>query len=122
MQLTKIHTDERGEIWILLINGKEHTLLLTKPKYARGGCIHRYSDEYCVVLDGAIEYHIRGRKVKKYAKGDSLFIPRNTPHYFIALEPSFVMEWGPAPEEKKEKCKSWRKKVEKINEEVHSSL
>jgi hypothetical protein len=124
MKLSKIHQDERGEIWILLIDGEEHTFLTSKKNFARGGCIHRFSKEHAVVIEGTVEYHVRGRKPKVYKKGESLSIPPNCPHYFVALEDSITLEWGATPEEKKEKYKQWRKVVDKINEEakIHSSI
>ena len=44
------------------------------------------------------------------------FIPRNTPHYFIALEDSIILEWGATPEEKINKHKEFRKMVDDIND------
>ena len=118
MKLAKIHKDKRGEIWILLKDNKEHTFLITNKGYARGGCIHRKSKEYVVVLEGTVEYHIRGKRIKTYSKGESLSINKNTPHYFISKEDSIVLEWGATPEEKKERHKQWRKTVDKINESL----
>lgn len=120
MELVKIHQDERGEIWVLLIEGKEHTFLTLKKNFARGGCIHRFSQEHAVVIKGTVEYHVRGRRPRVYIKGENISIPPNHPHYFIALEDSIVLEWGPIPEEKKEQHKQWRKVVDKINEEAKS--
>jgi len=91
-----------------------------KEKFCKGGCIHRFSQEHAVVIKGTVEYHVRGRKPRVYRKGESLLIPPNFPHYFIALEDSIVLEWGPSPEEKKERYKQWRKVVDKINEETKS--
>jgi hypothetical protein len=120
MKLDKIHQDERGEIWTLMIDGIEHTFLKSNKNCARGGCIHRLSREYAVVLQGAVEYHVRGKKPRIYKKGESLSIQPNCPHYFIAIEDSVVMEWGPSPEEKKEKYPQWRKVVDRINETTKS--
>ena len=116
MKLDKIHQDERGEIWTLMIDGREHTFLKSNKNSARGGCIHRFSEEHAVVLHGAVEYHVRGRKPRIFKNGEILLIKPNCPHYFIALEDAVVLEWGPSPEEKKEKHKQWRKVVDRINE------
>jgi len=121
MELAKIHQDERGEIWVLLIEGKEHTFLTVKKNFARGGCIHVFSQEHAVVIEGSVEYHIRGRRPRVYGKGESISIPQNCPHYFVAVEDSILLEWGPSPEEKKEKYKQWRKVVDKINKEAKSN-
>lgn len=120
MELEKIHKDERGEIWTLMIDGVEHTFLKSNKGYARGGCVHRFSEEYVVVLDGSVEYHIRGKKPRICRKGESLSIPPNTPHYFIVLENAIVLEWGASPEEKKEKHPEWRKVVDRINAKLTS--
>jgi hypothetical protein len=115
MILENIHTDKRGEIWTLMIDGVEHTFLKSNMGYARGGCIHRQSTEHAVILKGLVEYHIRGKKTKVYQKGESLSIKPNCPHYFIAIEDSIVVEWGPSPQEKQEKHPQWRKVVDQIN-------
>ena len=120
MKLEKIHQDERGEIWTLMIDGVEHTFLKSNKGYARGGCIHRTSEECAIILQGSVEYHIRGRKTRVYNKGQSLLIQPSCPHYFVSLENSVVVEWGPSPEEKKEKFPPWRKVVDNINKSVKS--
>ena len=115
MKLEKINEDKRGEIWTLMVGDVEHTFLASKKGSARGGCIHRLHKEYAVVLEGAVEYHVRGKKPKVYTKGQSIEIAANLPHYFVALEDSLTMEWGATPEEKKEKYPQWRKIVDQIN-------
>jgi len=125
LQLHKIHEDDRGAIFLIKGDLKEHeeiTLFTTKKGLARGGCIHKKNDEHCVVLEGKIIYYI-GEAIKSNAgllcdKGDSVLIPKNTPHYFIAFEDSLVMEWGATPEEKLEKHKETREIVEEINEKT----
>ena len=121
MILEKINQDKRGEIWTLMIGDVEHTFLTSYKKSARGGCIHRFSTEYAVVLKGSVEYHIRGKKTRVYKKGESLSIKPNCPHYFVALEDSVTLEWGASPEEKKERYPKWRKVVDSINEQAQSS-
>lgn len=121
MQLIKIHEDDRGEISILknLLTLPEVTIFKTKARYARGGCIHPFSDEYCCVVEGTILYTI-GENRAVYQKGASVFIPKNTPHYFESLQDSIVLEWGATSEEKKNKHASYRKIVDCINAGVHS--
>lgn len=119
MKLEKINQDKRGEIWTLMIDDVEHTFLKSYKRSARGGCIHRFSKEYAVVLQGSVEYHVKGRKTRVYKKGESLSIESNCPHYFIAIEDSVTMEWGPSPEEKKERYPQWRKVVDQINERTN---
>jgi mannose-6-phosphate isomerase-like protein (cupin superfamily) len=121
MKLDMIHSDYRGAIWTLMIDGTEHTFLKSNKGYARGGCVHKFSIEHVVILEGSVEYHIQGKKIRVYKKGQSLSIQPNRPHYFVALENSTVVEWGPSPEEKKEKHPEWRKVVDQINASIKSS-
>jgi len=118
LNLERIHKDERGEIDLLkgMMRYPEITLFTTKKGFARGGCIHRVNGEFNVVLEGEIRYFI-GEKEVLMKVGDSVTIPKNTPHYFIALTDSLVAEWGCEPEEKVEKHKEFREIVDKINKE-----
>ena len=120
MELKKIHADIRGTIDLLLdsqMSFDEITVFHTKEGYARGGCIHPKSDEYTTVIDGWVEYTI-GNKTYRMGVGESIVIPRNTPHYFVSLTNSIVLEWGATPEEKKNKHPQFRAIVEKINDPV----
>jgi mannose-6-phosphate isomerase-like protein (cupin superfamily) len=120
IKLEKIHKDDRGEIYILLGDLKEHkeiTLFSTNKDFARGGCIHKLNDEFNTVLEGKIHYFIGDNKFI-LSKGESIKIPRNTPHYFISLTDSLVVEWGCTPEEKVEKHKPFRDIVDDINKKV----
>jgi len=120
MELKKVHSDERGEIYIitsLLPDNKEVTILTTNKGFARGGCIHHLNDERFVVIKGMVRYFVEGRLSSFYNKGTSGFIGRGKAHYLIAITDSVVMEWGATVEEKKEKHKEWRKIVNNINRE-----
>lgn len=117
LNLKEIHKDNRGEIHILegdLKENKEITIFLTKSGFARGGCIHKINDELNVVLEGEIRYFV-GEKEIIMKRGDSVVIPRETPHYFISLTDSLVIEWGCLPEEKIEKYEPFRNIVNSIN-------
>ena len=117
LKLEKIHKDGRGEIYLIKGDLKEHeeiTLFITKKGFARGGCIHKKNNEFCVVLEGTIKHVIKDN-VKILQKGESIKVPRNTPHYFVGAIDSIVLEWGATPEEKKEKHKEFRKIVDEIN-------
>jgi len=124
--LKEIHKDERGSINLLvgdtLKNFEEITLFITNEGFARGGCIHRLNNEYCVVLEGKINYFIGDKPEAIYKEGDRVFIPKNTPHYFIAMTDCIVVEWGAAPVEKKERHEKFRQIVDKINRRMKNGI
>lgn len=119
MEIKEIHSDFRGKIYIMtgaLIDYPEITIMKTNKGYARGGCIHNDHDEFVCVLEGMIKYVYCDIKIEKIlTDGDSLLIPRATPHYFYSITDSIVMEWGADPEEKKAKHKEFRTIVDSIN-------
>lgn len=120
-KIDKIHSDDRGQIFLLTGNLKEHeeiTLFTTNKGFARGGCIHRLSDEYCTVFEGIIRYFIGYGEPVVLRKGQTIKIPKGTPHYFVSLEDSLVAEWGATPEEKKEKHPEFRKRMEECNDAI----
>ncbi len=116
----RIHKDKRGEINCFYNKGTEYTILTTKKGFARGGCIHKLNNEYFTILKGSVEYHIinpMGRQfISILCQGTAGVVPRNYPHYLIALEDAITLEWGALPKEKKEKHKPTRRIVDKINE------
>ena len=122
LKLELLHKDDRGEIYLLKGDSlKEHeeiTLFVTKKGYARGGCVHRHHDEFCVVLEGSIKYFIGEEYPEALAKGMSTLIPQAQPHYFVSNTDSIVAEWGATPEEKKEKDPVFRKYMEEHNARI----
>jgi len=120
LQLHKIHSDKRGDIYNITEDLKEFeevVIFTCKKGFARGGCIHNKNDEYCVVIEGCIRYYIGNKPYPTVlGSGDRVRIPKRTSHYFIALKDSIVMEWGATKEEKLEKHPGTRKIVEEINE------
>jgi mannose-6-phosphate isomerase-like protein (cupin superfamily) len=118
LEITKIHEDERGEIYSLPLKNEEETALFTTKKgYARGGCIHEINDEYLVIINGRVNF-LLGDKWLTLQKGMSMFIPHGTPHMFIAEEDSITIEWGVTKAEKEKKEPTMRKYVETINKQV----
>lgn len=120
MRLRNVHNDKRGEIYVInefLKDDKEITLIHTKANKARGGCNHKFNDEYHVVIEGKIAYNIgETNQVIILNKGDILKIEKNTPHYCIALEDSITIEFGTTPEEQGDRYEPFRKIVDEINE------
>ena len=92
-------------------------IFTTKKGFVRGGCVHNLNDEFCCVIEGELLYRL-GDKVIDCKKGDTIAIPKGTPHYFQALTYCVVLEWGATPEEKKEKHFEFRKIVETLNEKM----
>jgi quercetin dioxygenase-like cupin family protein len=119
LKLKQIHRDKRGKIHVLLDDeGNEiASLLSTKQHFARGGCIHKKNNEHCVVLKGRILYSRSHFPTETGSKGTVFFIKKNTPHYFVSLTDSLVMEFGATPEEQV-KHKATRKIVDRINAEA----
>lgn len=117
IKLNKIHGDERGEIYTITgdMEHEEITILTTNKGFARGGCIHNKNDEYCVVLEGIIEYHLGNEPPVIMDRGKTMWVPRGTPHYIRAIKDSIVVEWGATSEEKKEKDPEMRRIVVEIN-------
>jgi len=120
MNTKSIYIDGRGEIICFYLNKTEYTLLITKKGFARGGCIHNVM-EYGVVLEGAVEYHIKplekGMRMGTWIleKGDRIRVPVEHPHYFIALEDAIFLEWGAPPDQKERKDPKLRAVVDEIN-------
>ena len=112
--LKQIHSDKRGEIWILdgFASFSECKILKTNKGSARGGCVHT-QDEYLVVLEGTIGLAC-GETYYLLNKGDSRKILANTPHYFYSIKDSVVSEWG-ASLEGTTKDPEFLKIVEEIN-------
>jgi len=122
LKIDPIHSDKRGQILSLtgeeLIPYDEITIFKTNARYARGGCIHNSSKEHICVLKGIIKFYTEvNSEIKEItlSTGQSYTIDKQTPHYFVSLTDSVVMEWGPGIEEKKEKNEAFRKVVEAIN-------
>lgn len=122
MKLDKVHEDKRGKIYTLTGNdlkeSEEITIFTCKKGFARGGCIHKFSDEYVCILEGCVKYFIGDEGPEIMIKGESFLIPKNTPHFFVAQVDSLVAEWGATKKEKEEKHLETRKKVDEINKKM----
>jgi mannose-6-phosphate isomerase-like protein (cupin superfamily) len=114
-----IHEDSRGSINCFYIDGAEYTILQTRKGFVRGGCIHNV-EEHAVVLQGRVEYHIKSNpnRILVVEKGVSIRISPETPHYFIALVDSIVLEWNAPPDQKQRKDPEFRRIVEELNASV----
>jgi hypothetical protein len=121
MKLDIVHTDKRGVIASLTDDLIKHEVAIftTKAGKARGGCVHDINNEELVVIGGHIElYLVRKDGVKVrfvLIEGMEFKIKARTPHYYVAVKDSVVMEFGTTIEEKQNKHPRTRKIVEAIN-------
>ena len=118
MKSESIQTDKRGRIISVKddeLGCPEIVIFFTKDGFARGGCVHNLNDEYCSVISGKVEYVV-GEELKIMWAGDSVKIPKGTPHYFVSLGDSVAIEWGATEEEKKVKHTEYRQIVDRIND------
>lgn len=118
MKLSSIHQDKRGQILSLksdILHDEEVTIFVTNAGFARGGCIHNLNHEHCCVINGEIEYVI-GDEILIMRDGDSVLIPKGTPHYFTSWGSSIVLEWGATVAEKQVKHTEFRQIVDRIND------
>ncbi len=135
MELNKIHEDERGEIYTITdekMNTPEITLLVTNKGFARGGCIHKLRDEFCVCVEGLVEHYTEGEperetspapqqkqgfKLINLHKGKPVLVPHGTPHYFYSKTDSIIIEFG-AKIEDTTKHQATREFIDQINKKV----
>jgi len=99
IEVKKIHEDKRGEIWQLMILGKEHIIILTKKGCKRGGDYHK-SVQHDVILEGAIKF-VTPKYTIVLGEGEKIMTPKGIPHYFESLGDSVVLEWLEGKFEKK---------------------
>ena len=135
MKLNKIHEDERGEIYTITdekMKTPEITLLVTNKGFARGGCIHELRDEFCVCVEGIVEYyaegtnelstapqHKQGFKLNNLHKGKPVLTPHGIPHYFYSKTDSIVLEFG-AKIEDTTKHHATRDFIDEMNKKVEA--
>ncbi len=92
---TDAREDERGEIYINKIKGKEFILSYTKAGKYRGGDYHS-GKQYDLILKGKFEITLRRNNkdvVKEYEPNELIIIPANTPHLFKAITDTISIEW-----------------------------
>ena len=126
MKCEFVHEDIRGHI--ISVTGittcPEMVFVWTDKGYARGGCIHD-TDETVLVIEGSIMLHCDYSKPMRYNnqwqqidEGDpSIIIPAGVPHFYISLENSLIMEYGPDNANTKKDIEM-RNRVERINREL----
>ena len=89
------YSDERGEIYHLVMNKKRISLLHTNKGCLRGADIHPHK-QFDVVLKGKITFIERwevGKVTTPLKVGDCITIKEGNPHYFESMTDSWVLEW-----------------------------
>lgn len=85
-----IFEDHRGTVFSyynFTENFVEYNLMITKKGDVRGYHFHPEFDEYMMVVDGTCLFREYTNEISEVTlnTGDSILIPKNTPHTFIAL-------------------------------------
>lgn len=94
-----VHTDIRGSIHRINIDGFNVIMLSTKAGFMRAGDLHK-NIQFDFIFSGKIEIWFRegDKDTKKiYKKNDFLEIPPHTPHLFNFLEDTVMAEWQDEP-------------------------
>jgi mannose-6-phosphate isomerase-like protein (cupin superfamily) len=111
MNFEKVHEDKRGEIYAITGEDELSNLLVTHKGFARGGCMHKETEHFLVV-QGQIILHLPYKDQIMNA-GECVSYPPMTPHFFISLTESIVMESGAQPPA--DKYLPYAEKVAEIN-------
>jgi mannose-6-phosphate isomerase-like protein (cupin superfamily) len=93
------HTDARGTIHRLDIDGFKVNLLSTKKGFMRSGDLHK-NVQFDFILSGKVELWLRkDGKDEKIVYGPNSFItiPPGVPHLFNFLEDTVMAEWWDGP-------------------------
>ena len=138
MEINKVHEDERGEIYTITgeeMSTPEITLLITNKGFARGGCVHKLHDEFCVCVEGLVEHYVEGKPEREtdpapqhkegfnltnLIKGKPVLIPHEKPHYLYSKTDSVVLEWGAKIDETTQHPET-RAFIDEINKKVNES-
>lgn len=102
MEVTKLQSDSRGDVFLIDQDGEEILLIFTKKGYLRGGEIHEGS-QYNFIVKGKVKwtYHTHsGDWDDVVGEGETNFVPKGIPHMMEALEDTIMMEWRELPVEK----------------------
>lgn len=101
MNIEKVSSDNRGDVFGFELNGRQHILVTFKKGVARGGHYHQ-TDQWHICLAGKFDVllwptekapmHIPTERHQFLTEGQSLIIPRGVAHLFIAHEDSVLAE------------------------------
>ncbi|MCL4435494.1 MAG: cupin domain-containing protein [Thaumarchaeota archaeon] len=94
------HVDERGTITNIINNEPVRSITITQSKKGsiRGNHFHKRSGKYVFVLDGKMELVVIANETEvrqTLTAGSMVWIPKNMPHAFLAVEESTALEIEP---------------------------
>ncbi len=98
MKFEEIHEDARGTIHGLWKDGREYIILFTKKGHIRGGDYHK-TRQYDFVLSGKVEIRYKndissvGEVILTLEEGEMITFAPDSPHMFIAMEDTLMIEW-----------------------------
>lgn len=95
MKFKKIHSDARGNLYLLKFKGKEFLLLETNMNHSRGGDMHK-SVQHDIVLHGIVQFKfMQGKKLREKVlrQAETITFPAEQPHMLTALTDCLVLEW-----------------------------
>lgn len=90
MELTKVHSDNRGDLFVFNVGEKTHSIVTFNKGMARGGHYHN-ADQMHIILAGRFKCKLfellTGEESEStMVEGDSILIPAKTAHLFTAEE------------------------------------
>lgn len=97
MEIIKINSDNRGDIYGYKIGERQHIIVTFAEKgIARGGHYHQ-TDQWHICLAGKLEVKVRDMEneietTRIMTEGSSILMPAGFAHVFIAEEPSVIAE------------------------------
>lgn len=96
MNISKVHTDNRGQVFRFDVGEKTHLLVTFEPGISRGGHYHQ-AGQWHIVLAGKFNvklYYINTSEEVELClvEGDSLFIEPEVAHLFTAIGFSVLCE------------------------------
>jgi len=89
-----VNQDKRGKIYRIVLD-RVYWVSFTNNGFARGGDIHN-GRQFNSILKGKflVKMKFPTEEVEQVVfEGQSIIVPENIPHVFIALEDSIMIEW-----------------------------
>ena len=95
MEIKKVHSDNRGDVYSFEIGERTHTIITFEPGLFRGGHYHKTS-QWHICLAGILLVKLctpdgSTEETKLLTEGQSLLIPARVPHLFKAIDGPAVL-------------------------------